>query len=166
MNQISKSLLSTFIIFSLIIIIISFFTEADIQYKLNIAGYSMFGGTVIILLILLIYNYKQQPNNITDIIPFSLMLMYILLKLGLLITHQDKLSLMNVSKDYYIFLYISLCITIFQMYDLININNYSFEIIFENLSEIKKAVLIFTSVINIVCVLFMYSILSLNITDG
>lgn len=164
MNPIYKSLYSTFIIFSLIIIIISFFTEPNIQNKLNIAGYSIYGTTIIIMIIILISNYYQHLNNISDIIPFSLILIYILINLYLLISHQEKISVMNVSKDYFIFLFISISITIFQIYILIN--NSNFEVIFENLSEMKKAILNLTSVINIICLFFIYSILSLNITDG
>ena len=164
MNTIYKSLYSTFLIFSLIIIIISFFTKADIQNKLNIAGYSGYCVTIIIILVILIKNYNENSSAIFDIIPFSLILIYTLLNLYLLITHQEKISVMNVSKDYYIFLFISICITIFQIVILTNNNN--FELIFENLSGIKRAILNLTSIINIICLFFIYSILSLNITDG
>ena len=164
MNPIYKSLYSTFLMFSLIIIAISFFTKADIQNKLNIAGYSGYCVTIIIILVILIKNYNDNLTTIFDIIPFSLILIYILLNLYLLITHQDKISEMNVSKDYYTLSFISVCITIFQILILTNI--YRFEFIFENLSGIKKAILNLTSVINIICLVFIYSILSLNITDG
>ena len=159
-----KPIYSSFLIFSLIIIIISFFTKSDIQHKLNIAGYTGYGVTIFIILIVLINDYYQKLNQIIDIIPFSLILIYILLNLYLLITHNEKISVMNVSKDYYNFLFILICITIFQIFILLNI--YKFEIIFENLSNIKKAILILTSIINIICLGFIYSILSLNITDG
>lgn len=158
-----KQLYSTFLIFTLIIIIISFFTKSNIQNKLHIAGYSAYCITIIIIIVSLIQNYYLQLNKISDIIPFSLILICVLLHLYLLITHQEKISSMNVSKDYYIFLFISICITIFQIVILINRN---FEFIFENLSNIKKAVLNLTSIINIISVVFIYSILSLNITDG
>ena len=164
MNPIYKTLLSMLSILSVILIIISFFTNANIQNKLNIAGYSIYGTTIILILVILIINFGQKLSNIYDIIPFLLILIYILVKLYLIITHQDKISLMNVSKDYYIFLFISICITIFQVFILTN--NYNFEMIFENLSEIKRAILNLTSVINIICMVFIYSILSLNITDG
>lgn len=164
MNPIYKSLYSTFLMFSLIIIAISFFTKSDIQNKLNIAGYSGYCVTIIIILVILIKNYNDNLTTIFDIIPFSLILIYILLNLYLLITHQDKISEMNVSKDYYTLSFISVCITIFQILILTNI--YRFEFIFENLSGIKKAILNLTSVINIICLVFIYSVLSLNITDG
>lgn len=164
MNPIYKSIYSTFLILSLLTIITSFFTNSNIQNKLNIAGYSVYGITIIIILVILTNNYYQKLSNLTDITPFLLILIYILLNLYLLITHQDKISQMNVSKDYFIFLFISICITIFQI--LILTNNYNFELIFENLSKIKYAILILTGIINIICLYFIYSILSLNITDG
>lgn len=164
MNPIYKSIYSTFLILSLLTIITSFFTNSNIQNKLNIAGYSVYGITIIIILVILTNNYYQKLSNLTDITPFVLILIYILLNLYLLITHQDKISQMNVSKDYFIFLFISICITIFQI--LILTNNYNFELIFENLSKIKYAILILTGIINIICLYFIYSILSLNITDG
>jgi len=164
------------IIAGFISFIIGFFSEGKVSLGANISGYSVLILGIMMILIILFNNILrvtegQSTFNIIYAIlfssgPFLLMLGVIGFILYLMIINKDRIIDKHISSNYYSFSNIFIILLLIQLYIVYNnISNEKFAST-GKMSKVTTCIIYLLGVLDAICSIIIYTILTYFKTDG
>lgn len=170
------SIYKAFIIASVIMFVISFFTSGQTTIGSLITAYSTLSISLIMIMLILISNVlkmNQGQNTFSLILsilftsgPFLLMFAIVGLMLYCIITYSSAIGLGNISNSYYTFSNIIVILFLIQIYLLYgNITSEKFQQT-GKVSKVTLGIVYLIGTISAICSITIYTILKYFTTDG
>jgi len=182
MNFVYYNIYFAFILVSVILFIIGFFTTGQNSFSAFVTGFSIIALAIILILVqIFIIIFKNNPNPdfytfikivLNNTGPFIVLLSIIGFLLFIIISNKDKIINNNVSSDFYIFNNISIILLLVQIYIVysnikeINANNTNNTNNINYLTKLSKYLIYLIGLLNFISSIILFVILKYYTTDG
>ena len=157
-----KSLYNTIFYFSALLYIVSFFTNADTSLMLLETANILLGTGLIFEICLYGGNLGIDMQLAKYAFPFALMIGNIIYTVVLLLSNQDVISAGHVSPGYFTFINISTILVLIQLYIFLTTKKDNQN----RLSPASSSFIGLIGILNVICMITVYIILTYFRTDG